>query len=159
MKLNLSDRGHREITRFLKFSVVGTIGAVIDFGLLYLLHSVLGFHIVFSNTCSFTAAVLSNFIWNRYWTYPDSRSKSVQTQLRQFIIVNIVGWGINTGILLLLRFPFGHMINNLSVYVSSLGNAEISYKLGYNLAKVFATIVVMFWNFGVNRFWTYSDAE
>jgi putative flippase GtrA len=159
MKLNLSDRGQREITRFLKFSVVGTIGAVIDFGLLYLLHSVLGFHIVFSNTCSFTAAVLSNFIWNRYWTYPDSRSKSVQTQLRQFIIVNIVGWGINTGILLLLRFPFGHMINNLSVYVSSLGNAEISYKLGYNLAKVFATIVVMFWNFGVNRFWTYSDAE
>jgi putative flippase GtrA len=159
MKLNLSDRGQREITRFLKFSVVGTIGAVIDFGLLYLLHSVLGFHIVFSNTCSFTAAVLSNFIWNRYWTYPDSRSKSVQTQLWQFIIVNIVGWGINTGILLLLRFPFGHMINNLSVYVSSLGNAEISYKLGYNLAKVFATIVVMFWNFGVNRFWTYSDAE
>ena len=159
MKLNLSDRGQREITRFLKFSVVGTIGAVIDFGLLYLLHSVLGFHIVFSNTCSFTAAVLSNFIWNRYWTYPDSRSKSVQTQLWQFIIVNIIGWGINTGILLLLRFPFGHMINNLSVYVSSLGNAEISYKLGYNLAKVFATIVVMFWNFGVNRFWTYSDAE
>jgi putative flippase GtrA len=159
MKLNLSNRDRREITRFLKFSVVGTIGAVIDFGLLYLLHSVLGFHIVFSNTCSFTAAVLSNFIWNRYWTYPDSRSKSLQTQLRQFFIVNIAGWGINTGILLLLRFPFDHLINNLSVYFSSLGSPELSYKLGYNMAKVFATIVVLFWNFGVNRFWTYSDAD
>jgi putative flippase GtrA len=154
-----SPRLRREWIRFLKFSIVGTIGAFIDFGLLYFLHSVLGFHIVLSNTCSFTAAVLSNFIWNRYWTYPDSRSKSVQTQLRQFFIVNIAGWGINTGILLLLRFPFVDLISNLSVYISSFGNAELSYKLGYNLAKVFATIVVLFWNFGVNRIWTYSDAQ
>lgn len=154
-----SPRTRREWIRFLKFSIVGTIGAVIDFGLLYFLHSVLGFHIVLSNTCSFTAAVLSNFIWNRYWTYPDSRSKSVQTQLRQFFIVNIAGWGINTGILLLLRFPFVDLMSNLSAYISSFGSAELSYKLGYNLAKVFATIVVLFWNFGVNRIWTYSDAE
>lgn len=159
MKLSLSSKSKRELTRFLKFSVVGTIGAVIDFGLLYLLHSVLGFNIVFSNTCSFTAAVLSNFIWNRYWTYPDSRSKAIRTQLRQFFIVNIAGWGINTGILLLLRFPFATLISNLSVYLPSLGNADISYKFGYNLAKIFATILVMFWNFGINRIWTYSDAE
>jgi putative flippase GtrA len=159
MRVNISERNRRELTRFLKFSVVGTIGAVIDFGLLYFLHSILGFHIVLSNTCSFTAAVLSNFIWNRFWTYPDSRSKSVQTQLRQFFIVNIAGWGINTGILLLLRFPFDNLIRGLSVYMSSFGSAELSYKLGYNLAKVFATIVVLFWNFGVNRIWTYSDAD
>ena len=89
----------KEFTRFLKFSVVGTIGAVVDFGTLYLLHALLGFPIVLSNTCSFTAAVLSNFIWNRYWTYPDSRSKPIRAQLVQFFAVNVVGWGINTGIL------------------------------------------------------------
>jgi putative flippase GtrA len=31
--------------------------------------------------------------------------------------------------------------------------------LGYNAAKVIATIVVLFWNFFVNRYWTYSDVE
>jgi putative flippase GtrA len=159
MNLSLSEKSQRELTRFLKFSVVGTIGAVIDFGLLYLLHSVLEINIILSNTCSFTAAVLSNFIWNRYWTYPDSRSKPVQTQLRQFFLVNIAGWGINTGILLLLRFPFANLVNAFSVYLPSLGSAAASYRVGYNLAKVFATILVMFWNFGINRIWTYSDAD
>lgn len=157
--ISLSPRLRLEWKRFLKFSVVGTIGAFIDFGLLYFLHSVLGLHIVLSNTCSFTAAVLSNFTWNRFWTYPDSRSKSIQTQLSQFFIVNIAGWGINTGILLLLRFPFVDLISNLNVHFSSFASADLNYKLGYNLAKVFATIVVLFWNFGVNRIWTYSDAQ
>ncbi len=159
MKLRLSDKSKRELTRFGKFSVVGAIGAVIDFGILYVLHSLIGIHIVIANTCSFTAAVLSNFIWNRYWTYPDSRTKPVQTQLRQFFIVNIAGWGINTGILLLLRYPLTNLVANLSVQAPSLGIEAISYKIGYNLAKVIATILVMFWNFGINRIWTYSDAD
>ena len=151
-------RLRRELVRFVKFSVVGAIGAVVDFGILYLLHSVLGFHIVLSNTCSFTTAVLSNFFWNRYWTYPDSRSRPLSTQLRQFFIVNIVGWGINTGILLLLRTPFASLLVNLGSNLTILSNPELSYKLGYNLAKAVATVVVMFWNFGINRIWTYSDA-
>lgn len=156
--ISLSPRGRREFGRFLKFSLVGTIGAIIDFGILYLLHPVLGFHIVLSNTCSFTTAVLSNFLWNRYWTYPDSRSKPLSTQLRQFFIVNIAGWGINTGILLLLRYPFASLMVNIGSNLTILSNPELSYKLGYNLAKAVATVVVMFWNFGINRIWTYSDA-
>jgi len=156
--ISLSPRGRRELERFLKFSLVGTIGAIIDFGILYLLHSVLGFHIILSNTCSFTTAVLSNFLWNRYWTYPDSRSKPLSTQLRQFFIVNIAGWGINTGILLLLRYPFASLMVNIGSNLTILSNPELSYKLGYNLAKAVATVLVMFWNFGINRIWTYSDA-
>ena len=70
-----------------------------------MLHRLLGLPIVLANTCSFSAAVVSNFTWNRYWTYPDSRSKPIRTQLLQFIIVNVVGWGINTGILVLLKDP------------------------------------------------------
>ena len=72
-----------DAVRFLKFLVVGAIGAAVDFGTLYLLHPVLGMPIVPANTISFTAAVLSNFTWNRYWTYPDSRSKPIRTQLLQ----------------------------------------------------------------------------
>ncbi len=154
----LNPRLQRELTRFVKFSVVGAIGAVVDFGILYLLHSVLGLHIVLSNTCSFTTAVLSNFTWNRYWTYPDSRSRPLSTQLRQFFIVNIAGWGINTGILLLLRTPFADLFASIDTNILMLSNPELSYKLGYNLAKAVATVVVMFWNFGINRIWTYSDA-
>jgi putative flippase GtrA len=147
----------REIVRFLKFAVVGIIGAFVDFGTLYFLHPVLGLPIVPANTCSFTAAVLSNFIWNRYWTYPDSRSKPVGTQLLQFFVVNVVGWGINTGILVLLRGPFVSLVTVASTGVGLLAEPDLLYKIGYNLAKAAATGVVLFWNFFINRIWTYSD--
>ena len=157
MRTTLVNDKRKEIIRFLKFSVVGTIGASVDFGLLYLLHPVLGLHIVLANTCSFTAAVLSNFVWNRYWTYPDSRSKPIRTQLLQFFVVNAVGWGINTGILLLLRGPFVHLVDAIGHDIDLLADPELIYKVGYNLAKAAATGVVLFWNFFINRIWTYSD--
>ena len=151
-------RGKRkEIVRFLRFAVVGVIGAFVDFGMLYLLHPVMGLPIVPANTCSFTAAVLSNFVWNRYWTYPDSRSKPVRTQLLQFVVVNVIGWGINTGILVLLRGPFVSLVTVASTGVGLLAGPESLYKIGYNLAKAAATGVVLFWNFFINRIWTYSD--
>jgi putative flippase GtrA len=67
----------KEQGRFLRFAVVGVIGAVIDFGAFNIL--TIAFHLtaLVAQTISFTLAVLSNFIWNRYWTYPDSRNKPV----------------------------------------------------------------------------------
>ncbi len=146
----------QEIIRFLKFSVVGTIGAVVDFGILYILHVLLGWHLALANTVSFTCAVISNFTWNRYWTYPDSRSKSISSQLGQFFAVNIVGWGINTSILLLLAGPLTGLVQG--TFGIGLG-AQDAHNIGYNLAKVAATGVVLFWNFFVNRYWTYNDVE
>jgi len=157
--LTLVQTKRKELIRFFKFAIVGTIGAAVDFGTLYLLHPVAGLPIALANTCSFTAAVISNFIWNRYWTYPDSRSKHVRTQLAQFSVVNVVGWGINTGLLLLLRFHCVSLVGSLSQHLPVVLEAELTYKLGYNLAKAIATVVVLFWNFFINRFWTYSDVE
>jgi putative flippase GtrA len=146
-----------EIIRFLKFAVVGTMGAVVDFGTLFLLHPTLGIPIIPANTCSFTAAVLSNFLWNRYWTYPDSRSKPIRTQLSQFFLVNIAGWAINTGILVLLRGPFVSVVGAAGQTLGALSDPGVAYDVGYNLAKATATGIVLFWNFFVNRLWTYSD--
>jgi len=150
----------QEINRFLKFMVVGVTGTTVDFGLLYLLHVVLDFKLVLANTISFTAAFINNFTWNRYWTYPDSRSKPISAQLSQFFIVNIFGWGINTGILLLLEPPLTTLTSSiLGAMALAIAGPELPHKVGYNLAKALATGVVMFWNFFVNRYWTYNDVE
>jgi len=129
----------REIERFIKFALVGTSGTVVDFGVLNLLILVFGFSLVAANTCSFSAAVFNNFIWNRLWTFPESRERPFVPQLIQFALVNVAGWAINTGILW-----------SLSTYVLT---APV---WGYNLAKAIAIIVVLFWNFGINRIWTYK---
>ncbi len=152
---NWVESNRKELTRFLKFAVVGIIGAVVDFGILYVLHRIIGLRIVPANTISFTCAVISNFTWNRYWTYPDSRSKPLKAQLTQFFIVNILGWAINTGILTLLKDPLTTVAGSLLPVLT----AKTAYTIGYNGAKVIATGVVMFWNFFVNRLWTYNDVQ
>lgn len=71
----------QERGRFLRFAVVGIIGAVVDFGTFNLLVNLAHIPAVWASIASFTAAVVSNFIWNRFWTYPDSRSKSISRQV------------------------------------------------------------------------------
>lgn len=152
---DLYTKHQNEITRFLKFSVVGTIGAIVDFGILNLLRGVFGWPLALANTISFSCAVISNFLWNRFWTYPDSRSKPIGSQLLTFFIVNLAGWAINTGMLLLLTNPMA----GLAASVLDVTNPVVADRYGYNSAKVIATGIVLFWNFFINRIWTYNDAK
>ncbi|MCK4740786.1 MAG: GtrA family protein [Anaerolineales bacterium] len=161
-----SPRTRREINRFLKFSVVGIIGAVVDFGSFNLLANMLGVASIVASVISFSAAITSNFLWNRYWTYPDSRSKPVSQQVIQFTLVNLVGLVIRTPIFAFSEAPLIQYSENLLPLVQSILPESIAslgflnaIVLGRNLALALAVIVVLFWNFFINRIWTYSDAE
>jgi putative flippase GtrA len=146
----------KERTRFFRFAIVGIIGAVIDFGTFNLLAGLLHIPPIWASVCSFTVAVISNFFWNRYWTYPDSRSKPIYRQLFQFAVVNVVGLAIRTPLFAFLETP-------LPLFFASLHLPQISilnpFFLGHNLALAIAVIVVMFWNFFVNRYSTYNDVD
>lgn len=139
----------KEAERFSKFLVVGTIGAVVDFGTFALLTELVGFPTLVANTISFSAAVISNFTLNRYWTYPDSREKALSSQLGQFALVSLVGLAINNTILGLLEHSFNGLLEAMS----------LSSGYGKFLAKMVATLVVLFWNFFINRYWTYNDVD
>ena len=146
----------RERTRFIRFAVVGTIGAVVDFGTFNLLSGFFGVNPIWASVFSFTAAISSNFIWNRHWTYPDSRSKHIARQLFEFAMVNVVGLGIRTPLFAGLSGPLQSLFSRLPFLPISFLTDEI---LGHNCALAFAVIVVMMWNFFVNRYWTYNDVE
>ncbi len=137
----LSNR--REVVRFLKFATVGVVGTVVDFGVLNILVLGGGFTKFWANTCSFSAAVVSNFIWNRLWTFPESRQKALIPQLVQFALVSLGGYVINQIIFLGLDSMVFHAWGTL----------------GYNVSKAIATVVVLVWNFGVNRVWTYGGID
>lgn len=145
----------RERTRFLRFAFVGVIGAVIDFGVMNLLVNVFSASLVLAGTVSFIAAVLSNFIWNRYWTYPDSRSKPLLRQLIEFSIVSVIGLLIRVPVLAFLEPITFALISNLPFEIPLFDANFISD----NLTLAIAVIIVMFWNFFVNRYWTYGDVE
>jgi len=144
----------QEQTRFVRFMAVGVIGAVVDFGIMNLLTRLFDAPLVVAGTISFVCAVISNFIWNRYWTYPDSRSRPIMRQLAMFFIVNVVGVAIRIPILWLLESPTLKFFQSIS-FQSSLTPDF----LAKNFTLAFAVGVVMLWNFFVNRYWTYNDVD
>lgn len=143
----------RELTRFYKFSVVGAIGAVVDFGTFNILRGAVGLPAAIAQAFSFLVAVTSNFIWNRYWTYPDSRSKPLGRQASQFFVVSVVGLAIRTVVFILVQPAM------IALSEALLPSQADAIAVGENLALVIAVVVVLFWNFGINRVWTYSDVQ
>ena len=144
----------KERERFLKFAVVGVIGAVIDFGVMNLLTQSAGMALVLAGTISFICAIISNFIWNRYWTYPDSRSRLITRQLVMFFAVNVAGVAIRIPILHFVEPPFLRLMERLNL------RAPFSPEfLAKNLTLALAVGIVMLWNFFVNRYWTYNDVD
>ena len=156
MKLNSIVTDQRERERFLKFALVGTIGAAVDFGTFHLQVSLLDVDAVLASVISFAVAITSNFLWNRYWTYPDSRSKPLHHQLFTFFLVNIVGLGIRTPIFASLEGPLRRFFERFDFLPIWLLTPD---RLGYTFALGVAVVVVMFWNFFVNRYWTYNDVD
>lgn len=167
-----------ETKRFIKFAVVGSIGFIVDFGIFNILLNPLtllfaegsaafqyvlslnlpfdsprSFAATLAGTISFIAAIISNFIWNRYWTYPDSRAKSVRRQFVMFVLVSVAGILIRTPIVYYTVYPF----TDLVLQVNAL--APYAERIGSNMALILAVLIVMFWNFFVNRYWTYNDVD
>jgi len=144
----------KERTRFFRFAIVGASGAVVDFGVLNLLTVVFNVAFVPSSVVSFIAAVINNFLWNRYWTYPDSRSKSVAHQLLQFSVINVIGLIIRTPLLAILEKWL------IPLFAEVLPTTFLSpVFVGHNVSLAIAILVVMLWNFIANRYWTFNDVK
>ncbi len=162
----------KEAQRFMKFLVVGAFGFVVDFGGFNLFHALhigpwVAAHLipqtlvtaadyfshnpeVIEQALSFCAAVISNFLWNYFWLYPEARDANQAQKMTKFVIVSVAGLLIGGPIYsVALFFAKG--------LVATAGLASLSFNLAGNLALVCRVGVLLFWNFFVNRFWTYRD--
>ncbi len=144
-----------ERVRFLKFATVGAFGAIVDFGIFNLLTGIFFIKPVISSVFSFTAAVISNYLWNRFWTYPDSRNKKFGSQLTQFTLVSLVGLAIRA----ISFIPLEEIILSLTFELIPDAFIISSETIGYNITLALLIVVVMFWNFFANRYWTYNDVK
>jgi putative flippase GtrA len=133
---------------------VGVIGAVVDFGVMNLFTKLFNLPLTLAGSISFICAILSNFLWNRFWTYPDSRSRPITKQLTMFFIVNVAGLVIRLPILHFLELPMRTLFDHLAFNTSLTPEF-----LGKNFTLMVAVGVVMLWNFFANRYWTYNDVD
>ncbi len=143
-----------EKSRMVRFAVVGAIGTVVDFGIFNLLINFTSIEPISASAISFGFAVINNFILNRTWTFPDARKKKIIAQLIQFAIVSVIGLIIRTPIFSFSEKVYASLANQW------LPNFVINpEKLGYNLGLATAIVIVMIWNFVVNKYWTFNESK
>lgn len=109
-----------------RFGVIGVLAFAIDYGFLYAFTEWLGIYYLISSVLSFSISVIFNYIASVLWVFDVKQKTSKTRNFILFIVFSVIGLGINQLIMWL--------------GVESLG-------LHYMLVKIFATAVVMVWNF------------
>lgn len=156
----------RGVRQFVKFGLVGASSTVINFTIFNVLYHVLNVSLVPSLTVAFFVSVLNGFFWNRRWTFKEARHKPAHTQSLQFLVVNIVGWLLNTSIVVLIVAHHrsgghglfgapGQLQQIIFAILTGEGKQHYSFWL-LNGALAIATGVVVFWNFFANKKWTFK---
>lgn len=126
-------------TTFFRYVVVGILGTAVDLGSLYLMTHFSGIDPRKSwlfpcfVALAFLLAVINNYILNRLWTF-ESRANQVSAEFFRFFLVSLGGLVLTQAL--------------MWIFVSLLG-------VWYMLAKALTSMLVLIWNFGLNKFWTF----
>ena len=123
------------IEQFLKFGVVGTVAFAIDYGTLMLLSQVFGVDPVLAAGISFCVSVIFNYLASMRFVFTHRQDMSRGREFVVFIVLSAVGLVINE-----LCMAAG---------VAALGTSALMV----TVTKLFATAVVMVWNFFSRKKW------
>ncbi len=114
------------IAQFMKFGVVGVIAFFIDYGLLAFCTEILGINYLISATIGFTVSVIFNYLASMRYVFTHKEDMSRRREFVIFVILSIIGL----------------IINNALMWAG----VEVLH-VHYLIVKIFATAVVMVWNF------------
>ena len=114
------------IAQFAKFGVVGVIAFVIDYGLMVLLTELFNVNYLISATISFTASVVFNYAASMRYVFTHKEGLSRRREFIIFVVLSVIGLLVNDALMWAGVDLFG---------------------ISYLLVKIFATAVVMVWNF------------
>lgn len=134
------------IFQFIKFGFTGVTGAIFDFGIFALLHSVFGWYYLYANFVSVFVAICITFVLNKFWTFRAKGTEGMRTQTAKFFTVALSNYLLQQ-LLLYLIVTYSGIENILGPYHD------------YNeiASKAIAIFIVMFSNFFLNKFWTFKD--
>lgn len=109
-----------------KFGIVGVISTIIDFGLLYIFNELMDIHYLVAAAASFFISLIFNYLCSMKYVFKGKKDANKAKEFVVFLVLSVIGLGINELLLWILHGQFGMTVM---------------------LAKLFATAVVMVWNF------------
>jgi putative flippase GtrA len=122
------------VGEFVRFAIVGGIATAIQYALLILLVRMAAAGVIVASTIAYAASAVVNYSINRDFTFRSRRTHL--DAFPKFVIVCVGGLLLNAALMLLFNEAIG---------------------LHYLLAQVLSTIATLFWNFALNRTWTFSS--
>ena len=131
------------LAKYLKFSIIGGLGAIINTVVLWTANELFFVYYLWASVLAFSVAVTSNYFLNRKYTF---RSKErVSKQYSQFLAVSVSGLFLN---LIVLKSIVDGLMPAMDI-----GKDKASvYLIIANLITIF---IVSIFNFLVNSFWTF----
>lgn len=119
------------LAQIIKFGIVGIIAFVIDYVVLFVLVQFLHMDSIPASAISFTVSVVFNYIASMKYVFVGRTDQSKRTQFIIFVVLSVIGLIINT---LIMKLGNTLLENVIATYY-------------YLISKIFATAVVMVWNF------------
>ena len=115
------------LEQLVKFGIVGVIATLLEWIIFYICTNQLKIHYSISTVIGFSISTIFNYWASVKWVFDVDKEKNSKTkELVVFILLSIVGLGINELIMWIMDKKFG-------IY--------------YMISKIVATIVVMCYNF------------
>ena len=115
--------------QFIAFSIVGTIGFIVDAGTLHLLLATSGLGFYLGRLFSYLTAASVTWFLNRRFTFKDRRKSGRARQWGRFLIVNTSGGIVNYCIysLLVFGYPFFQEWPVVAVAIGSLAGLVVNF--------------------------------
>lgn len=118
------------LKQFCKFSIVGVVAFLIDYGLLFAFTDTLHMHYLLSSMLSFSVATIFNYVYSTKYVFECREEQNKAGQFTVFLLLSGCG-------LLLNSMLMKTMVENMAIY--------------YMFAKLVSGVIVSIWNFASRK--------
>ena len=117
--------------QFFRYTIVGGIAYIVDFGSLYLLTEFGGLHYLLSAMIAFILGLITNYSLSIIWVFARRRVTKVQLEFTIFTLIGVVGLVLTELFMWLFTGIFG---------------------IFYLISKILTGAIVYLWNFSARKF-------
>lgn len=117
-----------------RYTLVGGVAFIVDFGFLFILTEYMGCHYLISATLSFLMGLLVNYLISTRWVFRESKISNRKVEFILFGLIGLMGLGLNNLFIYLLTDLMG-------VY--------------YMVSKLVTAVLVYLWNFLGRRYFLF----
>jgi putative flippase GtrA len=127
----LKDQTNKTRIQLFRYLFVGGAAFIIDFLSLYILTDFFGIYYLISAAIAFILGLFVNYFLSISWVFNKRKLNNRTFEFGIFALIGIVGLGLN-------EVFIWFFTQELQIY--------------YLLSKIFATVIILFWNFFVRKF-------